>query len=150
MNVELLLQVSEHITQLPNRLHMNSWILDSAGWRTTFESDNGFDQIYYAPCGKACCLGGWAVILGGHPEYHNYDDVEHKALELLQLDEYQGDRLFYVQNWPTRYKNDYNQAKGQYERAQVAAKRIRWFIDTNGSDVLPETIEEQLSRTQME
>lgn len=95
-------------------------------------------------CGTTACIAGWAVLLFNPsislPISHvnkfreecsvPWNTVEAKAEELLELTPSQVGRLFYVPNWPERWRIKYLSSSAG-EAARVAAKYITWFIKNN-------------------
>lgn len=118
------------------------------------EHADRFDMDDYV-CGSVCCIGGWAALDAGMirlrdelgADYRWYElvgeafgldqgqeppyvsDVFRLALDLTQT---QAALLFHVEHWPMMYAEQYDSARDQRERAEVAAKRIKHFIRTKG------------------
>lgn len=117
---------------------------------------DGNDDI--APCGTTACIGGWAVLLAGNPltirrraihlrlrSYPHDDMARLLGLQIVKddfddhrlFDASNASRLFYLENWPNKFRTAYNQhfRRRHYGRAaQVAARRIEHFIKTKGKD----------------
>jgi len=114
MNVELLRKIKDKILEQPEGFQMEGW-----------------------HCGTAHCIAGWAQILSGYKESSFF--CEFDATEALGLPQsgprhdiiLARDRLFHDVHWPEQFKEPCLTA-GQY--AKQAAKRIEFFIQTNGTD----------------
>lgn len=90
--------------------------LDDSGKRQPFEE-----------CGTAACIAGWTCLLAGV----GAREVEGKAMNILGLDGYLSEQLFYVPCWPTKLRDSYQEATSPGERAAIAAARIDLFIKEN-------------------
>ena len=149
MNVKLLKSVKQAILKTPARLNMGQWI----------DHD---DKT--APCGTAACLAGHAVVLSrmqrktgtwierskGLSRY----SVEIQAMGLLGLDHSQARKLFYVRCWPPQFKSavhaipnvcaetgETHRPSDRQKMAKITAKRIDYFIKTDGTDWEPKRYE---------
>jgi hypothetical protein len=88
-NVELLTRVRDLIREDPSKLDMSDWA---------------------RPCGTTACIAGWAVQLAGDKlEFGDHQvvsraqdgtlcDVDTRAADLLGLNEYEVNALFYCEN----------------------------------------------------
>ena len=145
MNVELLLKVKKHILAKPSRLYMNRFILrdkDLSEYRT--KRDKRYVEFFskewnekgkrLAPsCGTVGCIAGWVVLL--NDEKAKNHRVIYKAMELLNINNTEASKLFYVSNWPSKFKDEYllvtkNKIKAH---ARIVGQVIDFFIKTNGT-----------------
>lgn len=157
MNIPLLKEIRKEILAEPQRLDMNHWI-------------NPDDNT--ASCGTAACVAGWAVILTMRKEDRRkswqkiaYEIWKSQAVdwsgassrwptevagrERLGLSASEADRLFFVEEWPYKFRkpfsalNDYfediedeadlkERLKLRKQMARIAANRISHFIKTHG------------------
>jgi len=133
MNVELLRKVKRHILDEPRRLVMGSWVLNRASGKTYYEHGH---LVQFPKCGTVACIAGWTSILGGATKVKEIDGYPpFVAADLLGIeDRGMANRLFHLPRWPSDFRADYAKARGQEERAEVAAKRIDHFIRTNGKE----------------
>lgn len=122
MNTELLIKVEQKILEEPSRFRMRRW------------------HDYQSGCGTAHCIGGHAVALSGKVKEHtdSYEDEGDEAAwdlptELLQLTDKQALRLFSITYWPPEFRLYYRD-DGSRESAEIAAGRIRRFIETGGCE----------------
>lgn len=162
MNTELLLKVRKAILAKPTRLRMSNWIVDEerllansvVGFGITIktkkgrkvldfsdESGGGWNEPADHPlpsCNTVGCIAGWACILAGFQTRESLGEngVNYKAVRLLNIKSYESSRLFYVDNWPPQFKDQYldPKTKTAKQRASIAAARIAFFIKTNGAD----------------
>lgn len=129
MNIALLSDIKANILAVPETFRMESW----------FRSDIN------APCGTTGCIAGHAVAIGCAAktlkeiakQYRAdflYSPTPRYAGELLQLDDQQRSRLFYLSSWPFSFRLDYCRAENAPERVQVTARRIDHFIKTKGRE----------------
>lgn len=123
INTELFEKIKQHILEKPRRYDQGEW---------------GKPQPD-VPCGTACCIAGWAAILGGintHEELRGsrmrgFDpDI---AAELLGLTEDESDVVFDANGmaWAEDYGDRLREAKTPEERADAAAEYIDHIIATN-------------------
>ena len=108
MNVELLLKIKEQILKEPENFVMS---------------------VYH--CGTAHCIGGWAQVMTG-PRVDSM--VTTDALNALDISLAQGDKLFYVAGWPTKFRLAYVNDVTREGRVKAAVDRIDHFIATNGEE----------------
>jgi hypothetical protein len=119
-------RVIERITAEPNCIYMGAWYLRSR----------------YIQCSTVCCIAGWIVA----------DELEHiadiylipaalvstKARVLLDMDCYNVDAtrpLFLSEYFPQPFRSQLGHSyHGSEDYARVVAARIRFFIDTDGTD----------------
>lgn len=128
MNVELLKKVQSTILEEPKRLNMDRW------WDTqesTVQLLCGGKE-HMPPCGTIGCIAGWATHLAGKDS----DWPNLQAMDVLGLEYFQGEALFYPGNWPFDLQNELQQLKpGTLPYAQVVAKAIDRFIEAGGPTV---------------
>lgn len=126
------------ILEEPRRLDMEHW-----GLKVTKK---------VSPCNTTGCVAGWLVIKHDHISLANTSKAiiafnvamgaaADRATEILNVSEAAANRLFYVNEWPYPFKNDYVDAsetlKGlplQKKLAQITGKRIDFFIKTDSTD----------------
>lgn len=99
-------------------------------------------------CGTTCCIAGWADFIVNGAEEHNerakkylvnwlgvsWRAVGSKALGLTQDQTY---NLFSsADEWPSPFSEQYYTESSPEHHAKTAAKRIDFFIKTNGTDIL--------------
>ena len=128
MNIELLRKVQAHIMEEPARLLMSRWSQRVTGKTHVGGLWEGFKELPVPSCGTVCCIAGWTCVISQRKP------SEEKAIELLELDMDQGDRLFLVGQWPEAFAIAYFDADTPEQRAQVACGRIDRFIKTDGSE----------------
>lgn len=87
-----------------------------------------FDMDHFE-CGTTACIAGWAVRLELKSEIAPAP-VCGQARKLLQIGLKSSNRLFYLDGWPRNLEVEHSQAKTPAERAQIAARRIHYFIAT--------------------
>ena len=97
------------------------------------------EQLDTPPCGTACCFGGAVYLLGKRIKTmrrrsFEWDDVRPFATQYLGINEDQADRLFHTSNWPTHFREAYDNATTAIERAYVGAARFEHFIATDGKE----------------
>lgn len=161
MNIELLNKVRRHILARPSRLRMSNWIVDierlskdtqlSHFVKTTVVKGkkaldfrghvSGWNEPEVHPlpeCNTVGCIAGWTCILAGFKTQESLQGygVQNKAEALLDIASWEAQKLFYVDSWPQPFKADYlsPKTKTAVQRARIAAKRIDYFIKTNGED----------------
>jgi hypothetical protein len=138
MNVKLLRMVKKHILEEPRRFDMGTFGSTFAS-RFHFKSVTGEALRNFPPCGTVACIAGWAIgVNASKPKSFfrkiSYGQIAPLATAELELSIPEKDRLFYQENWPTRYYTAYAKAKSPADRARVAARRIEHFIKTNGAE----------------
>jgi hypothetical protein len=106
MNVELLEKVKQHILENPESLDMGVW-----------------------GCGSTACISGWAVRLSGRKDLHE----THGEIP-LELDLKQEGRLFYISQWPARFRFRFTVAISPSGKAKTAESPAQ---PTGQSSVLP-------------
>lgn len=87
MNVELALEVKEHILKHPEQARIESWAEETE-------------------CGTVACIAGWTCLLGGDrvQEYEqqyetDFDNYAGYACELLDIDLETGESVFFPDHW---------------------------------------------------
>lgn len=144
MNVKLLKRIANIIQRRADQFNMSYWFHESA---------------FSSHCKTESCIAGWALTLtdtkkktlaqplltardikpdfGGCNFIDGYEnkDVVLRARKVLDLNEEQSRRLFYVEKWPFNFELAYRHAtRHSKENARIAANRIRHFIKTNGEE----------------
>jgi hypothetical protein len=117
MNIERLLAIKEAILKEPQRYNQ-TW----------------FRIPDYSSCGTAHCIGGWAVALFGSPS-DTFNSQS--AQKILDLNREQAENLFFED--PAGFEKIWAEPDETFtleDRAKLAAKRIDFFIKTNGTDVV--------------
>jgi len=136
VNVKLLEKVRAAILAEPAQFVMSE--LYSEG-----EALGSFDVPRKIPnCGTAACVAGWAVTLGArfrNPKTASASSFRNgwmaeRAEELLVLNYVQGNRLFYVHEWPQSFLDRWREDETLKGRARIAAERIDHFIATDGAE----------------
>lgn len=125
MNKLLLRQVAKAIKKHPRQFAMGAYF------------DSELDNLAPAGgCGTAACIAGWAIHLSkGKDTLRETADLPHggeTAMELLDINMEQRNRLFYLVNWPEDILGEYHKAKSAKRMAEIAVARINRFIRTNG------------------
>lgn len=153
MNVDLLLRVKKHIQQKPSRLRMSQFLVRKENLAATaIRPDNRIVKIkgkeYFnflaiewgepskqkiPDCGTVGCIAGWTCMLGLDTPPESVLKIKQSAINLLQLDNYQAEHLFYVHNWPTELRDGYYEAKNNRQRARIVGKVIDLFIKSKGN-----------------
>lgn len=115
MNIELLEETAYAILDEPRKFAMNIFV----------QKDSE------SPCGTAACIAGHAVCLHNNlaslKELYPMD-IESAAREALDINYFGASDLFYMDNWPEEFYDEYRRAVGNEERAEVAFWRIQHFI----------------------
>lgn len=138
MNQKLLRRVRSAILAHPDQFDMAGYF----GRYIWFSTKTGSVKRPAGGCGTAACIGGWGVFLarklrtlaqtehavGGTVDAHD------EAVTALDLTRGEALRLFYIIQWPQKFKTRYNKAKSVRPRARAAAERISWFIKTKGAE----------------
>ena len=130
MNVELLEKVKKAILKNPKHFDMRNF-----GNQYFINFANGIKPP--KNCETAACIAGWAIVLSDENQKHLNSHFAGIALDLTYE---QKECLFYVSGWPFEFSNAFVIAEiaNNYKRmAQVAAERIDFFIQTNGTDKKP-------------
>lgn len=150
MNVKLLKRIQRAIKRRPAQFNMDRW----------------FSQHPNVPhCGTTACLAGWALTLDARKAHqkasplkaarqflescgerqrtyirvgglYNFRMVEQGAM-LLEISKEQAEKLFFVHNWPSNFRNEYQSNvdfNHQLKAAQIVSDRIDHFIKTDGKE----------------
>jgi hypothetical protein len=147
---ELLTQVARIIVERADSFDMNEW----------YEHDAKVKPNRKAPapyCGTVACIAGHVSILAGVRDKHlelygqpivKVDTLPRRIMDTFSLhdvgempmSDFAGKvlglaineqrRLFFVTNWPKKYKCLYYESATNRARARIAAQRIRSFIKT--------------------
>jgi hypothetical protein len=132
--IKLLRKVKKHILEEPKRFDMGSWGFKKRGRGAPI-------------CKTVACIAGWATILQTLPgkkllqlpKINLNGSLEDESVMLvnrgtgqqaLQISYQQAEVLFYVENWPTEFLDEWYAAKNKKELAQATANRIDHFIKT--------------------
>lgn len=128
MNVKLLRKIKKHILEEPRRFLMRTFMVrKNEVIGKTFNSDS-YQQIPFAKCGTAACIGGWAVLLSDGMDAP-IGSVRERASQLLGLSPNDmHSEVYEVDFWPEEFSVAYRGAKTQRARATVAAKFIDHLI----------------------
>lgn len=119
INTRLLRRIQKQILKEPRRFLMHRWF-----------------------CDTAACIGGWAIALdknfklakAGVLDAQSRRPTSERAAQALGLRRAIAERLFYVDEWPSPFREQYDDALGRAGRARVAARRIEHFIKTKGKE----------------
>lgn len=122
MNVRLLRRIQKQILKEPRQFYQDAW----------FERAEGIPN-----CGTAACIAGWAIALSKKmtpaKAIGKFKDPSKFGRRLLDLEKEQSEKLFYRENWPSKYGRLYSSSSIK-EKARTAVKRIDRFISTNGAE----------------
>jgi hypothetical protein len=142
LGITRLQAVKQHILEEPRRLNMFVW-----GIKTNPELAKQFQHL--PPCGTVGCIAGWTLLLFGPPieeltEFRNDDGsfelggsrIVDQAANLLELDPWEANDLFHVNNWPEPFKDHFIAAISPRSSAQILADAIDDFI-ARGSQESP-------------
>lgn len=125
MNTALLIKVAEKILLHPEHLDMDEWVVK--------KGEN--------KCGSTGCIAGWTAYLYNNPDreliwsdmYHIFYNHAVSPEEMLDITLTERTYLFFVNNWPERWRIRYNNTdQGSFERAKVVHDYIHYFIETKG------------------
>lgn len=124
MNVKMLNRIIRHIEKDARRFMMVGWRMERDSTYPQRPSDMEDDASkQWPPCGIVACIGGTAEMLDGRGR---------DARLVLALNDEQAGRLFYLSRWPMQFSIPYDEAKTPKRRVEIAVKRIRHFIKTEG------------------
>lgn len=139
MNVRLLRRIQAAIKDEPRRFDMFSWV------RTRLQD---FGVANPPPCGTTACIAGFATILShakkGKAKLNGEfattaqacqdasTNYQYEAVKALRITHRQGQRLFFVSNWPLKHSIEFQGAHTPAGRVKAACKRIDTFIKTGG------------------
>lgn len=135
----LLKEVQKNILASPTTFDMHSWV-------------SGKFVKGKPPCGTTCCIGGWVCALTMSPkalrqlQLGQWGEVGLMSFEVEAStlifgkravkeaeengEELPGQELFYAENWPSPYRDLFNQATDDLSKAYVAAARIQYLLET--------------------
>jgi hypothetical protein len=132
LNVRLLRKIQRYILKEPRRLVMSRLILKKGD---PLPEDHNDD---FGKCGTAACIAGWALLLSGRKPFKGERGEENDAgtaakvlgvkYETCGNSDHPGNKLFWVFNWPYKFRIRYNQAKTAFARAKATSLRIDYFI----------------------
>lgn len=129
MNIPLLTDVKFNILAVPE----------------SFDIDNWFKDNESAPCGTTGCIAGHVVAIVKRSktlaavqvkviDHAFHSQTREIAEDALGLSVAESQRLFFLGEWPVKYRCAYIIAKTPAQRARATANRIDWFIKTNGAE----------------
>lgn len=137
MNIELLQRVKQYILEEPNRLVMSQEVkLKEDGFTDPLDGYESIERVILnPPCGTTACIAGWCTILGQNitPEDARRRNCKSAAQELLELDRFTINRLYYTTQWPEQFYDAFKTTNIR-KRAEVCAARIDHFIATDGQE----------------
>lgn len=134
-NVPLLRQIMRLWKAQPKRLRMDEFLrLDvSKEWDAP-------------PCGTVGCIAGWAAVLKEKMNLgkgatlataalaarntHCNSSMDYPGQKALNLTDKQTDRLFFLGEWPRKYRKAYDDANTAKDRVRATCARINHFIRT--------------------
>lgn len=138
MNIKLLERVKAHILEEPRRLCMSE-VLTKSNHPIDWGYESGFNSMAAAskdlskdeqpPCGTVGCIVGWGSKLSHKTNQNVYTDSS-----VFKIEYDAGKRLFYVDEWPRKFRLRYGKCRTAKQRAKVTAERIDHFIKTNGEE----------------
>lgn len=113
LNTNMLERIISVLETDPRCLYMHGWV-----YRLPHEANVTRRPI--PTCGTIGCIAGWAWLLNapeGIPsENPGGGVVSRGALEILGITKEQGDKLFFIMNWPLEYSERYDQADSDPEK----------------------------------
>ena len=131
-NIRLLRRIQKAILAHPDQFNMDWWFQSRAS--------NGAPA---GGCGTAGCIAGWAFFLTKkhktlrETELNTYNiDKTEIGAKLLRIPLTRSDHfdrnhpLFFVKDWPIKFRAAYHNAKTPSGAAKAAARRIDHFIKT--------------------
>lgn len=133
MNIKLLRRIQKKILAEPRQFQMARLFAE------TIYRKSGKKSPSIPNCGTAACIAGWAVCFGKRKNPRACENGgawlgdSVYAREMIELTESQKERLFFSHNWPLKFQKI--EDAGTVAFARQAAKRIDFFIKTNGTDV---------------
>ena len=153
---DLLEKVAITILEQPARLSMNNW---GSIYSPDYVGNRDISSSEVPVCRTQGCIAGWTIFLGRptlrtkllkettqenysifHLDCHVPDGAEEYAIKLLGITQEQADRLFYLpgfgfgEGWPKEFSGGFHKAKTDKQKAKITAARIRFFIQTDGTD----------------
>lgn len=131
MNKPLLRKVRDTIRQRPGQFIMDAYFsCETQACKTPFH------------CGTACCIAGWTIALASQlkpadlfeKQWSFDEDVFDQATRFLTLTDAAASRLFYTDDWPKLFRDEWVQAEGKQASdktfANIAVRRINHFLNT--------------------
>lgn len=121
----------------PKRIDMDAWLHLRLIGRQDLAGE------FYPECGIVGCIAGWVVALSvqqDHTALRDIDDIGDQAQAMIGITADERNRLFYTEGWPEQFLDEGALfIAGRHEPqtpeyAAIVAKRIRYFIQTNGTD----------------
>jgi hypothetical protein len=140
--IAILREVIKLVEEEPRKLDMNRWAVQIPEYK---RNDT-------APvCGTIGCIAGWTVMLHiteqqkmealkesetrsfqvALEDIVNAYSIEEAARDILNIDSYASDQLFYVENWPEAYANMYKEATTPEQKADTVKQYIELLIESN-------------------
>jgi len=121
INVKLLEKAVDHMTAVPARANMSTWL----------ETD---EYRFQHKCHTVGCIAGWTVSCSPKGDlsqgWHTY---RYQAQTLLRLTGEQAAELFLSDYWPDEYKEQLRRLdEGTKEYARVVKARVKAFIKQYG------------------
>lgn len=123
MNTKLFEHIIECIQAEPTQFDMYMWQI----WNTKEST-----------CGSTACIAGWAAWLTSPDSVKDLDnnvlnlgywEISSQAIKALEITEEQAQKLFHVDNWPEKYRNEYRLLLDPQKLADCAVERIKYFME---------------------
>lgn len=128
-NEQILQQLKKHITENPTRLIMGNWVLNREPG--CIINDYGA-RVPVPECGTVGCAATWINILddvNNNIPREKFDGVDiDRATEILNVDYTQTYKLFYIEHWPYKLYNAFENETDLKKRAETFCKAVDWFI----------------------
>lgn len=142
MNIELLNQIKQNITDHAKAFDMKYWvnlpmrpywglprISESLKTNTLAVLVNDEPPAYNEHCGTTCCLAGWCFVLT-HPNTP-FPESSSLLIDLarreLGISVLAARHLFDLELWPWMFYLNYQAATTPQARAEVTCRYIDWF-----------------------
>jgi hypothetical protein len=121
INVKLLEKAVDHMTMVPARANMATWL----------ETD---EQLFKHKCHTVGCIAGWTVSCSPKGDLsQGWFTYKNQAQKLLRLTDKQVHELFYPEFWPAKYREKLLRLDvGTREYAHVVKARAKAFIKQYG------------------
>lgn len=138
MNIEAMRKAVKYLEEEPKRLLMNASIIEQVTPDSAFGKGLGADR---PDCGTVCCFAG-AVVITHYPNletvrreflgsatlayewiWHNVQDL---ALQALDIPPYEGEQLFYLQEWPLDYWGRFREAENAQQRVSILREYLEF------------------------
>ena len=137
MNIPLLREIQRQIANEPYLFLMEDWrITVEYPSDIIKELDDGRecnmalrkDIKRNYKCGTALCIAGWANYLTPLTSKMEFG-IKPRATELLEIPTHMANKLFYLEDWPDSFFEEYMKAESMKEAAQVACRYIDHLIN---------------------